>query len=184
LDVECDAAPGQHPVPFLSIRQAAQVPVVCIAEPLPLFEYSMGTPKHPASAAEFLAEWHRIVREKDGGAVAGLLEDDITLGPPPYWTRLEGKELVAHLLGIILKTIEGFEYHREWVDGRELALEFTGRVGDKDLQGIDLVSLSPSHRIARLDVLMRPLNGIRALREAIAPQMQEFLLRRGSNDPR
>lgn len=129
-------------------------------------------------SAGFMAEWHRIVREQDGGAIAALLEDDISLGAPPYWTRLEGKEVVAHLLGIILKTIEGFEYHREWIDGRELALEFTGSVGGRELQGIDLVSLSARYRIARLDVLMRPLNGIKALREAIAPQMQEFLARK------
>jgi hypothetical protein len=132
------------------------------------------------SPAAFLDEWHRVVREKDAGAVAALLEDDITLGAPPYWSRLEGKELVAHLLGIILRTIEGFEYHREWCDGRQLALEFTGRVGDKDLQGIDLIALSERHRVARLDVLMRPLNGIKALRDAIAPQMQDFLARRAN----
>ena len=36
-------------------------------------------------------------------------------------------------------------------------------------------------RIARLDVLMRPLNGIKALREAVAPRMQEFLASRASS---
>jgi hypothetical protein len=129
----------------------------------------------------FLTEWHRVVRQKDVAAVGGLLEDDVALGAPPYWTKLEGKEIVSHLLGLIVNTIEGFEYHRQWVDGRELALEFTGHLGKKQLQGIDLISLSPRHRVANLDVLMRPLNGIKALREAIAPQMQEFLVRRASS---
>lgn len=123
----------------------------------------------------FLVEWHRIVREQDVDAIAALLEEDITLGAPPYWTRLEGKDIVAALLGIVVKTIKSIGYHREWVDGRELALEFRGSVGDKELQGIDLISLSEHYRISRIDVLMRPLNGIKALRDAIAPQMQEFL---------
>jgi len=124
---------------------------------------------------EFLVEWHRVVREKDTVAIAALLEDDISLGAPPYWAKLQGKALVSHLLGLILETIEGFEYHREWINGRQLALEFTGVVDGKQLQGIDLLSLSENHRVASLDVLMRPLNGIKALREAIAPKMQAFL---------
>ena len=141
----------------------------------------MGDVRTVSGRASFLAEWHRVVREKDRGAIAALLADDVSIGAPPYWTRLEGRELVAHLLGIILAIIEGFEYHRQWSEGRELALEFTGTVDGKELQGIDLISLNENGKIARLDVLMRPLNGIKALREAVAPRMQEFLASRTSS---
>ena len=72
-------------------------------------------------------------------------------------------------------TIEGFTYHREWAQGRELALEFRGRVGETELQGIDLITLDAEGRIQNLDVLMRPVNGIVALRERIAPRMAEYL---------
>ena len=77
---------------------------------------------------QFLTEWHRVVSEKDLGALPGLLADDISLGAPPYWARLEGRELVQYLLGLILETIEDFRYHREWQQGSELALEFRGRI--------------------------------------------------------
>lgn len=83
-----------------------------------------------------------------------------------------------HLLGIIIRTIEGFTYHREWQHGNELALEFTGRVGELDLQGIDLITLDDRLAIARLDVLMRPLRAIEALQEVVAPQMTAFFARR------
>jgi hypothetical protein len=129
------------------------------------------------AAETFLKEWHRIVREKDAAALAAVLAPDVTLGAPPYWTRLEGRELVAHLLGIILRTIEGFAYRREWVGDRELALEFHGRVGGRELQGIDLISLDGEGRIRNLDVLMRPLNAIAALRDAVAPRMADYLAR-------
>jgi hypothetical protein len=125
--------------------------------------------------AGFLAEWHRIVLTRDSAGIGALLAEDVTLGAPPYWTPLQGRALVEHLLGLILETVEGFTYHREWIDGRELALEFTGRVGGKELQGIDLITLDDAGRVAHLDVLMRPLNAIAALRDAIAPRMQEFL---------
>jgi hypothetical protein len=123
----------------------------------------------------FLDEWHRIVRERDTGALAALLDPDVEIGAPPYWEPLRGRELVQHLLGLILETIEGFTYHREWRSGGELALEFRGRVGGLELQGIDLISLDAAGRIRRLDVPMRPVNAVVALREAIAPRMTAYL---------
>ena len=123
----------------------------------------------------FLDEWHRIVRERDVAALAALLAPEVAIGAPPYWEPLRGRELVQHLLGLILETIEGFTYHREWRAGGELALEFRGRVGGLELQGIDLISLDAAGRIRRLDVPMRPVNAVVALREAIAPKMAAYL---------
>jgi hypothetical protein len=131
-------------------------------------------------ATAFLEEWHRIVAQKDRDALAGMLADDIALGAPPYWPKFRERELVHHLLALILETIEGFTYHREWQDGRELALEFTGRIGDLELQGIDLISLNDEMRIQSLDVLMRPTSAVNALQEVIAPQMATFLAGRSA----
>jgi hypothetical protein len=123
----------------------------------------------------FLDEWHRIVRERDLPALGDLLAPEVEVGAPPYWEPLRGKPLVQHLLGLILETIEGFTYHREWKLGRELALEFRGRVGGLELQGIDLISLDESGRVRRLEVPMRPISAVSALRDAIAPRMMEYL---------
>ncbi len=124
---------------------------------------------------EFLARWHRIVSEKDLDALSRILADDVSIGAPPYWARMQGRDLVHHLLGLIVNTIEGFTYHREWQKGNELALEFTGRIGEFELQGMDLISLDDRGVIQNLDVLIRPANAIDLLREAIAPQMASFL---------
>jgi hypothetical protein len=126
----------------------------------------------------FLTEWHRIVRERDVAALRDVLAADVEIGAPPYWNPLRGRDLVQHLLGLILETIEDFTYHREWQQGRELALEFRGRVGDRELQGIDLISLDAEGRIRRLDVPMRPLDAVTALRDRIAPRMMEYLGKR------
>ncbi len=132
----------------------------------------------PDAHERFWAEWHRIVAEKDVSALADVLAEDVSLGAPPYWDKLRGRDLVQHLLGLIVGTIEEFTYHREWRDGAELALEFSGRVGELDLQGIDLISLDREGRVRNLDVLMRPINAVQALRDAIAPQMAAFLKQR------
>jgi hypothetical protein len=125
----------------------------------------------PPDAAAFLAVWHRIVSTKDLDGLACVLRDDVAIGAPPYWQKLEGRPLVHRLLGVILDTIEDFTYHREWTSGRELALEFHGRVGGRRLQGIDLITLDDENRIVNLDVLIRPMNALEELRDRVAPRM-------------
>ena len=131
-----------------------------------------------ADADAFLERWHRMLAEMDTAALAELLAEDVSVGAPPYWKKLQGRDLVAHLLGVILRTIQGFTYHREWAEGAELALEFTGRVGDLDVQGVDLITLDDDNRVANIDVLMRPVNSVIALQKAVAPQMEALLKRR------
>ena len=132
-----------------------------------------------ASASDaFLDAWHRLVAARDLVALEAILAEDVTLGAPPYWDALEGRPVVLHLLSLILETIEGFTYHREWhasATGQgEIALEFKGRVGDLDLQGIDLISLNARGQVQNLDVLIRPMNALSALRDRIAPRMIAF----------
>jgi hypothetical protein len=112
-----------------------------------------------SDVAGFLRDWHR----------------------PPYWQRFAGRDVVHQLLGIIIHTIQGFTYHREWQQGSELALEFTGRVGELELQGIDLITLDDRPAIAKRDVLMRPIRAIEALQEIVAPQMTAFFARRAGS---
>ena len=130
----------------------------------------------------FLEEWHRIVAEKDIAALEELLCEEIELGAPPYWAKLKGRPVVVHLLSLIVDTVEDFTYQREWRNAGEYALEFTGRVGETELQGIDLISVDEEGVIRGFDVLMRPVNGVIALREIIAPQMAEFLSRQGQGE--
>ncbi len=133
----------------------------------------------------FLAGWHRLVEARDLLALEKILAEDVTMGAPPYWDGLEGRPIVHHLLGLIIRTIEDFTYHREWHDdsrGRgEIALDFRGHVGELDLQGIDLITLNQRGEVQNLDVMIRPMNALAALRDVIAPQMMEFL--RGDAGP-
>ena len=129
-------------------------------------------------SGDFLREWHRIVAERDLDALGGVLADEVSIGSPPYWQRIAGRDVVHFLLGVILQSIEEFTYHREWQHGNELALEFTGRVGDVELQGIDLITLDERLAIAKLDVLIRPISAIEALQAVVAPQMTAFFASR------
>ena len=128
----------------------------------------------PIDAEDFLVSWNRAVHARNTEGLAALLADEVSMGAPPYWNRIEGKAVVAQLLGIIVETITDFTYHRQWVNGAELAMEFEGHVGDCALQGIDLITLGEDGLITRLDVMIRPENALVLLRERVGPRMLEF----------
>jgi hypothetical protein len=128
---------------------------------------------------EFLAKWHPLVIGRDLAALEEILAEDVSMGAPPYWDKLNGRPIVHHLLGLIINTIEDFTYHREWHDESqregEIALEFKGQVDGLDLQGIDLITLNDRGELQNLDVMIRPMNALEELRNVIAPQMLAFL---------
>jgi hypothetical protein len=121
----------------------------------------------------FLERWHQILTQRDRAGLEAILAEDIVMGPPPHWTKLEGKPMVSRVLGIIMGTLEDFAYHREWIDGNELALEFTARVGRLKLHGIDLISVDGEGKMRRLDVMIRPLNALAALAELVGKKIAE-----------
>ena len=134
----------------------------------------MGNEMNDSTVDDFLDRWHRMVRERDTSAIADLLAEDVKLGAPPYWGTLEGRDLVTYLLTLIIQTIDGFTYHREWRNGAELALEFKGTVGGKNVQGIDLITVDSDGRVAAIDVPMRPINTVCELRDKIGPLMEKY----------
>ena len=74
--------------------------------------------------------------------------------------------------------IEGFTYHREIVsaDGRDAMLEFSGTVAGLAVKGVDLFRFDDAGRFSELEVMVRPLNGLRALKEAMAQALGESML--------
>ena len=116
-----------------------------------------------ADSKAFLEQWHKIVATRDVEGLAAVLAEDVTLGAPPYWAKLETKEVVLRLLEIIINTIDEFTYHREWINGSELALEFRGSVDGLGLQGIDLITLNDEGKIQNIDVMIRPMNTLAKL---------------------
>ena len=123
----------------------------------------------------WLERWNAIVEARDLDGIGAQLADDVSMGAPPYWNELQGKEVVHRLLSVIVDTIEDFTYHREWVDGSELALEFRGHVGELGLHGMDLITLNEGGQIQHLDVLIRPANALMGLMSAVGEKMQAKL---------
>lgn len=110
-----------------------------------------------------LAAWHVIVAERDFAALPALLAPEIVFRSPFAHTPYTGVDKVAALLSTVALVFGDFTYHREFVAGDSAALEFSARVGDLALKGIDLIRFDGEGKIVEFEVMIRPANALMAL---------------------
>ena len=112
------------------------------------------------------------VEARDMDAGLALFADDATLDSPVAFKPFAGIEQVSVVLRAVFETFEDFHYtdELEGPDGTH-ALIFEARVGDKSVQGLDLLRTADSGEIENLTVMIRPMSGVIALAEAMAPKV-------------
>lgn len=101
------------------------------------------------------------------------LADDVTFRSPAVHAPYEGRATTGAVLRAVASVFEDFTYVDVLDAGDRAALVFTTRVGDREVQGVDLLRFDDDGRIAELTVLIRPLSGLQAvvaaMRSALAP---------------
>ncbi len=117
-----------------------------------------------------LTAWHRFVAERDIAYLDDLLDDNVSFRPPTYWKTRIGKPVTMLILSSVMEIFEDFEYRRQWIDGENWALEFSARIGDLTLKGVDLIRIE-NNKIVDLEVLIRPPNAINALRHEMITRL-------------
>ena len=96
------------------------------------------------------------VERADMDAAVALLADDVVFRSPAVFKPYEGRETVATILRTVFHVLEDFRYTDELAGDRIHALLFDARVGDRSLQGIDLLRPDADGRITEFTVMMRP----------------------------
>ena len=90
---------------------------------------------------------------------------------PAVFKPYEGRETVATILRTVFGVFEDFRYTDE-LDGEGIdVLVFEARVGDRSLQGIDLLRSDADGRITEFTVMIRPASGLIALAERMGPAL-------------
>ena len=70
---------------------------------------------------------------------------------------------MAHLLSTVVEVFEDFEYTDQLAGDGTHALIFRARVGDKQVEGLDHLTVDADGLITQLIVMVRPLSGLIAL---------------------
>jgi hypothetical protein len=111
------------------------------------------------------------VEAGDEEAALATLSPGVVFRSPAVHRAYEGRETVAGLLRVVAQTFENFRYVNEWRDGATTILLFEANVGDRDLQGIDILEEGADGLVEQLTVMVRPLSGLQALAGAVAARL-------------
>jgi ketosteroid isomerase-like protein len=130
-----------------------------------------GAPK--ASVRAFLERWHGFVADGDPARLDAVLADDVVFHAPAYIKPRRGKAETKLVLATVAQVFEDFRYHRQWVEGDDIALEFSARIGKLDLKGVDLVRVNADGRAVDFEVMVRPINALEALFKAMAERIAQ-----------
>jgi hypothetical protein len=121
-----------------------------------------------------MAEPHpfrRAAEAKDLELLSEALADDVVLHSPILFRGFEGKDVVAQVLTHVAATLEDLTYVDELSGERSVCLRFTANVGDRQLEGIDYLTLDDDGKVIDLTVFMRPLSALTRFNELMAQRL-------------
>jgi len=125
---------------------------------------------NPAIASS-LKRWHEIIASGDTSRLRSLLAPDCVFRSPVAYQAYQGADRTELVLATAASVFEEFTYHRQFVDGNDVALEFSARVGQAELKGIDLIHFDDSGLITDFEVMVRPASGLQALGQEMARRL-------------
>jgi hypothetical protein len=114
------------------------------------------------------------VEAEDPEALTDALADDVVFRSPAVFKPYEGKAAVsAILVQGAMKVFEDFRYVEHIENSDVATLIFEARVGDRRLDGLDLLRFDADGKVRELMVMVRPMSGLNALAEAMARRFED-----------
>ena len=103
--------------------------------------------------------------------VEAVLHPDVVFRSPAVHTPYEGRQATMVLLRTVFEVFEDFRYLGQIVEGKEEMLRFSARIGDRTVDGIDVLRYDDAGRVIELTVFVRPYSGLTALKDTMAARL-------------
>lgn len=111
------------------------------------------------------------VESGDLQAMSELLSPDVVFLSPVAFKPFTGRADVTEVLGQVFEVFDDFTYIDELAGAGTHALVFSATVAGKAVQGLDHLRFDADGLIKEFTVMVRPLSGVIALAEAMAPRV-------------
>lgn len=127
----------------------------------PAADIQTGLPHKAAQAG--LTEWHRIVASLDWDSLPELLAEEVVFRNPASIESFHGKTTMVVILRAVFSVLQDFTYLRHFGSKTGYVLEFSARVGNEMIFGVDLVEFNGEGQITDFMVMMRPASVVLTL---------------------
>lgn len=115
--------------------------------------------------------FREVVETKDLVALERILAEDVVLHSPVTFKPFEGRAVVVHVLRTVVEVFQDFRYVAELENDGLTTLVFKARVGEREVDGIDLLRTRDDGLIDDITVFIRPLSGLSALRDEMGARL-------------
>jgi hypothetical protein len=114
------------------------------------------------------SRFRAAVESKDIQRARSALAADIVFRSPAVFKPYEGRDAVMALLGVVgTLLLPELEYKWQVQEGDREVLCFASKVGGREVEGVDLLQYGEDGLVHELVVMMRPLSGLIAMRDAM-----------------
>ena len=118
--------------------------------------------------------FERAVEARDLDALVAALAPDVVFRSPVVYRPYEGREVVSKVIEAAIHVFDDFEYVQRLEAEGGQALIFKASVGDRELDGLDLLRLDGDGLVSELTVMVRPMSGVQALAAAMGEQLKRM----------
>jgi len=117
-------------------------------------------------------DFRAAVESADLDGMSACLGEGVEFHSPVAFRPFVGREAVTSVLGHVMGVFEDFEYVDELGDDGSHMLRFRTRVGDRTIDGVDLLEFGQDGLVERFSVMLRPLSATIAMAEAMAAKFE------------
>ncbi len=122
-----------------------------------------------------MRQFRDAVEARDPDRLTALLAEHVVFRSPAVHQPYEGRMMTSVILRAVMRVFEDFSYTRVVEQDADSVLVFTARVGDRQLEGADLLHVGEDGLVDDLRVMVRPLSGLTALVEAMREAIPEVM---------
>jgi len=121
-----------------------------------------------------MEELKRAIEARDEAAIERLLSPAVVFRSPALFKPYAGRAATMVFLRAAMQVFEDFRYVHTYTedDGRGHVLMFEANVGGRALEGADFVTVGIDGLVTEFRVMVRPMTGLLALAEAMAPRVE------------
>ncbi|MFV5994408.1 nuclear transport factor 2 family protein [Streptomyces sp. NPDC056231] len=120
--------------------------------------------------------FRKAVEAEDHAAIEALLAENVVFTSPVAFKPYSGKAITASIVRGVSRVFTDFHYVREiaGADGRDHALVFKAKVGDREINGCDFLHVDEDGKIDDLMVMVRPISAAQALAAAMGAEFERI----------
>jgi hypothetical protein len=119
-----------------------------------------------------IAAFRSAAEAHDLDAMMPVFAEDVVFHSPIVFAPYHGRDALRLVLSGVLQVFEDFRYVAEYRSEDGVVLHFRARVGQRELDGIDMLHFGDDGRCDEFTVMVRPYSAATLLRERMAALLE------------